>query len=253
MARPRGHHPATRAQNHTGPSAGWEPGPPSPADRGVETHGASPRVHALAARVRPVAHRGRQRPQPVAYALRREPLYPALVVVEVEIERGEEGRGEVLEVEPGFQLPVAGRHPQEPEHSRTTPVVGRVREALQPVTPAQRLVAAVEQVEVLLGEPDEAPEEEVQPLHRRPPRLAQERLAQEALVREAAVERALANARGPRHLFHGHVRDAPLLEERPGRAQDLLPVARRVPSLRLPGRLPPKVVEAPPDRVLRSR
>src|SRR5215208_433133 len=88
---------------------------------------------------------------PVAYASGRDPLHPVLVVKEVHVERGEQRRCQILEIQPSVYVPLARRGPQETEYGRAAPVVGGVREALQTVGPTQRFVAPVEQVQVLRG------------------------------------------------------------------------------------------------------
>src|SRR5215212_2406421 len=136
-----------------------------------------------------------------------------------------------------------------------------MREALQTIGPAQRLVAAVEQVQVLRGKTHEPFQEGVELLDGSRPRFAQDLqrlllempdglvekgLAQKALVREAPVERALPDARRPGYLFHSDACDATLLEERACRLQDQTPVARRVASLPLATRGTPQMIQAPP-------
>src|SRR5215210_3686024 len=198
---------------------------------------------------------------PVAYAPGRDLLHPVLVVKEINVERGEQRRCEVLEIQPGVYVPFARRGPQQSEDGRAAPVVGGVREALQTVGPAQRFVAAVEQIQVLGGEAHEPVQEGVELLdgrgswfpqdfqrlllekHRR---LVEERLAQKPLVRKAPVERTLPDTRGPGYLFHRDARDAALLEEPARRTEDHTPVARRVAPLRLPARRTPQMIQPPP-------
>src|SRR5918997_5130987 len=149
------------------------------------------------------------------------------------------------------ELPLPEGPAQEAEDGPAPPVVSGGAEAGQPVGPPERLLSAVEKIEVLLRELDEAVEEEVQLLQRpdaTPPdelhglplkgagRLVEQRLAEYALVREAPVEGALADAGPARDLLHRYARHPALLEERPGGAQDGPPVARRVTALRPPER-----------------
>src|SRR5215203_6129597 len=149
---------------------------------------------------------------PHANPLCRKHLYPVLVVKEVHVERGEQGRCQVLGVEPGVYVSLAGRGPQEPEDDRAAPVVRGVREALQTICPAQRFVATVEQVQVLHCKGHEPVQERVELLDGRRPwftkdlqrlllemlgRLVEKRLAEKALVWKAPVECALPDTRGP--------------------------------------------------------
>src|SRR5215211_5184283 len=90
-----------------------------------------------------------------AYAFGREPLYPVLVVEEVHVEWSEQRRGQVFEIQPGVYISLGEGGPQEPENGRAAPIVRGMREALQAVSPAQRFVAAVEEIQVLRGEDHE--------------------------------------------------------------------------------------------------
>src|SRR5215210_2392981 len=176
-----------------------------------------------------------------AYPTDREPLHPMLVVEEVHVQRREQRRSEIFEIQFIVHVSFADGGPQEPEHGRAAPVVGGIREALQPVSPAQRLVAAVEQIQVLRGEVDERAEECVELLQSRrvgfsqylqrlllqtPRGLVEEGLAQIALVGESPVERTFSDTRRPRHLLHRDARDAALLKKHPRRVEDYAPVAR---------------------------
>src|SRR5215210_2792805 len=155
-----------------------------------------------------------------------------LVVVKVHVKRGEQRGSEILEVETVVHFPLADGRSQEPEYGRAAPIVGGVREALQPIRPAQRLVAAVEQGQVLRREAYEPVQEYGELLQCRRSGLAQqlerlllqvprwlveERLAQIALVWEAPVECPLPDVGCPRYIFHSDAGDAALPEERPRR------------------------------------
>src|SRR5215208_2633303 len=132
-----------------------------------------------------------------AYTCGRKPQYPVLVVKQVHVERCQQRRSEVLEVEPGVRVSLVDSGPQEPEDGRAAPVVRGVREALQTISPAQRFVAAVEQVQVLHCKGHEPDQERVELLDGRRPwctkdlqrlplemldRLVEKRLAEKALV-----------------------------------------------------------------------
>src|SRR5918994_4870519 len=83
---------------------------------------------------------GYQGTYPLAHPPDRESLYPVLVVVEVDVERSKQRQSQVLQVQPVLHIPLTDGCPQEPQYGRASPVVGGVREALQPVSTAQGLV-----------------------------------------------------------------------------------------------------------------
>src|SRR5688500_6116890 len=76
---------------------------------------------------------GHQLTYTVAYAFGRKPLYPMLVVKQVHLQRGEQRRSKVLEVECAIHVSFVDSGPQEPEDGGAAPVVSGVRDALQSV------------------------------------------------------------------------------------------------------------------------